>query len=519
MTKKPLLPWLVFLCTLGLYLYSLAPTVMWGDSADLALKVHDFILDPAADGHPSFVVLGYLFNIFLPWELAINLNFMCAVFAALTVLFVYLIIRNITGNTLAAIAGAVSLAVSHSFWAYAVITEVYTLNTFFLAFLIWLLLIWREDPQDTSWLYWGAFAFGLALTNHMLLGLFGVAVLFIMATYQPKIFLEGKKIGLMLLLFVIGASLYWGTLLYWTVTLPPAEVETIADIVTGREEHRSSLLAFSAVGKNIFLYFAYLFYQFPLWGFVLGFFGFHSLYKKDKRLFGFIFLALFANAFFTLAGVGTYGNANYTFYISDYVVFSIAIGYGVDRLLALIRRSPATNPPQEESTKRFSVDKLIIILLCITPILMYNLTPMLVRKFNIDLIFGRSLPYRDNNVYFLNPNKHGYRGPELYAELALKRTEPDKSIIIADFTPGVVLEYFTRIKKVRPDVKVIYTSDAGTPPDDDLFPYVDKNIADHSIYLANNRDSYYNIVNVLKKYDLVEAKPIWKLQPKKNPLD
>ena len=149
---------------------------------------------------------------------------------------------------------------------------------------------------------------------------------------------------------------------------------------------------------------------------------------------------------------------------------------------------------------------------------MYHLTPILVKKLQIDLTFARELPYRDKNVYFLNPNKRGYRGPEIYAELALKRTEQG-SIIIADFTPGVVLEYFTMIKKVRPDVRVIYTSDAGVAPDDDLFPYVDKNIVDHSIYLANNKETLYNIANVLKKYSLVEAKPIWKLLPKKNPLD
>ncbi len=516
MTKKQeeLLPWLVFLCSLGLYFYSLAPSVMWGDSADLALKVHDFILDPAADGHPLFVVLGRLFNIFLPWELAINLNFMCAVFAALTVLFVYLTIRKITGDTLPALGGAVALATSHAFWLHAVITEVYSLNTFFLALLIWLLVTWREDPENTSLLYWGSFAFGLALTNHMLLGLFGVAVLFILATYRPKIFLDGKKIGLMILLFVIGATLYWGTLLYWTITLPPSEVEKIADIVTGREQHRSSMFVLNAVSRNVFLYLGYLFYQFPLFGFFMGFTGFYSLYRKDKRLFGFLFLALISNTLFTLAGVSSYGNANYTFYIHDYVIFSIAIGCGLERVLLFIRRSPPVMPPSTQGTGKFFPEKFMVILLFITPITMYTLTPRLAKRFNIDLIHGRSLTHRDNNDYFLNPNKRGYRGPSDYADIILKRAEQTGAIVIADFTPCAVLMYFNQVRGLGPNVEVVYTTDAGTAPDYDLFDFVEKNIDKRPIYLTDLRPDSYNLTNVEKKYTFREWKPVWEIRPK-----
>lgn len=517
-TEKQL-PWLVFLCALGLYIYSLAPSVMWGDSADLALKVHDFILDPAADGHPLFVVLGYLFNIFLPWELAINLNLMCAVFAALTVLFVYLTVQKITGNTLSALAGAVALATSHAFWLHAVITEVYTLNTFFLALLIWLLVSWREEPENTSWLYWGSLAFGLALTNHMLLGLFGVAILFIMATHRPKIFLDAKKIGLMLLLFIIGASLYWGTLLYWTVTLPPAEVETIADIVTGREAHRSSMFVLNAVSKNIVLYLGYLFYQFPLFGFFMGFTGFYSLYRNDKKLFGFISLALLANTIFTLAGVSSYGNANYTFYIHDYVIFSVAIGCGLDRLLSFIRRSSPEVIPSTEDTRKFFPDKLLVILLFVTPITMYTLTPRLAKMFDIDLIHGRSLTHRDNNNYFLNPNKRGYRGPADYADIILKRAEQSGGIVIADFTPCAVLMYYNQVMGVGPNVEVVYTTDAGTAPDYDLFDFVEKNIGKRPIYLTDLRPDSYNLTNVEKKYTFRQLESVWEIRPKELPAE
>lgn len=512
MVKKTdkLFVWLAFLGPLAFYYFTLAPTVMWGDSADLALKVHDFILDPAADGHPLFIVLGSIFDFFLPGDLAVNLNFMSAFFAALTVFFVYLSIRKITaGQTLPALAGAVALMVSHSFWMYAVVTEVYTINGFFMAFLIWLLLCWRENPENNSLLYWGAFVFGLSLTNHMLIGLFGVAVLFILATQRPKIFLEGKKIALLLLLFGLGAVLYWGTFLYWTATVPPTKTVEIVDIATGRAQHRSSLMAFTAVSKNLLLYIAYLFYQFPFFAFILGFTGFYALYRDDWRLFGFIFLALFANAFFTLAGAYTHGNANYTFYISDYVVFSIAVGYGMNRFLLFLQQSP-----RGEYLKRFYPEISLPLLLFIAPVIMYSITPTLVEKINIDLICGRTLPYRNTNVYFLNPNKRGYRGPALFAQKTLELADQSESVIIADFTPGVVLEYFNRIKGVTPAVKVVYTTDVGTPPDDDLLTFVEENIAKKTIYLADLRSNCYNLEKLEKKYTFLHREPIWEVQPK-----
>jgi hypothetical protein len=348
----------------------------------------------------------------------------------------------------------------------------------------------------------------------MLLGLFGIAVLFILATYQPKIFLDGKKIGLMLLLFAIGATLYWGTLLYWTITLPPTEVEKIADIVTGREQHRSSMFVLNAVSRNLFLYLGYLFYQFPLFGFFMGFIGFYSLYRNDKRLFGFLFLALISNTLFTLAGVSSYGNANYTFYIHDYVIFAIAIGCGLDRLLLFIHKPrPAMHPPTED-TRKFFPDMLVIILLFITPITMYTLTPRLVKRFNIDLIRGRGLTHRDNNDYFLNPNKRGYRGPADYAEIILNRAEQSGAIVISDFTPCAVLTYFNQVKGVGPNVEVVYTTDAGTPPDYDLFDFVEKNIDKRPIYLTSLRPDSYNLTNVEKKYTFREWKPVWEIRPK-----
>jgi hypothetical protein len=70
--------------------------------------------------------------------------------------------------------------------------------------------------------------------------------------------------------------------------------------------------------------------------------------------------------------------------------------------------------------------------------------------------------------------------------------------------------------KFRSAVRVVYTSDAGTPPDYDLLPFVERNIGERFIYLADNRSNCYNLENLQKKYDVSSLRPIWKIEPKKD---
>jgi hypothetical protein len=117
-----------FLLALGVYGYTLAPGVIWGDSASLAVQVHEqeFFFGTAGD-HPLFVFLGLAFAR-LPGELARNLNLLSAVCAALAVAVVFLVGQALGSSVLSGAVAAAALAFSHAFWLHAVITEVYTLS-------------------------------------------------------------------------------------------------------------------------------------------------------------------------------------------------------------------------------------------------------------------------------------------------------------------------------------------------------------------------------------------------------
>ena len=85
-------------------------------------------------GYPLYLLIGKLFT-FLPLrDVAYRLNLMSAVFASLTVVILYQAIGNITGKPFCRLDfGSLSLAVSNYFWQMALIAEVYTPFTAFLA--------------------------------------------------------------------------------------------------------------------------------------------------------------------------------------------------------------------------------------------------------------------------------------------------------------------------------------------------------------------------------------------------
>jgi hypothetical protein len=136
-----------FLLSLVLYVQTLAPSVaaLFDDTLEFPLASYRLgIAHPT--GYPLYTLLGKLFTLG-PWQnVAWAVNLLSAVAGALTVALVYLAARQITRRRLPALLGAAILAVSPVFWSQAVVAEVYTLNSAFVAALVWLALRWARQP-------------------------------------------------------------------------------------------------------------------------------------------------------------------------------------------------------------------------------------------------------------------------------------------------------------------------------------------------------------------------------------
>ena len=196
---------LVFASALGLYVLTLAPTVVAMFDDSLEFQLVPYLLAIAhPTGYPLYTLLGWLFTRVPVRDVAYRVNLLSAVFGAITVALVYLIVLELTiprtpwpapgqpdipkrrpwAEALAGLIAALALAISAVFWSQATVAEVYTLNATFVAGILWL-LTWSERAEPTDgnshpkrWLLALAFVFGLSLTHHRTMLLMIPAVIF-----------------------------------------------------------------------------------------------------------------------------------------------------------------------------------------------------------------------------------------------------------------------------------------------------------------------------------------------------
>jgi len=208
---------IAFFLPFTVYFYFLAPTIVGGDTGELISAAYVTGI-PHPPGYPLYTMLGKIFT-FIPFNsIAWRVNLLSAVLGAFTVLLVYLSLRILTRNPLAALFGGLSLAFSRFFWHYSEVAEVFPLNNFFIALLVYLLLLYRESlAQNTleggsrylpdkgvKYLYLLAFCYGLGLSNHQTLILLFPAVVFFIYSYQKSLLLSLKFWGICLGLLFLG---------------------------------------------------------------------------------------------------------------------------------------------------------------------------------------------------------------------------------------------------------------------------------------------------------------------------
>ena len=191
----------------AVYIWTLAPTVTGEDSGELIAAAFTLGI-PHPPGYPLWCLLAKGFIQFLPYgEIAWRVNLMSAVFASLTVYIVGLIVLHLTRSRLAAFGGPMALAFSLEFWEQSVIAEVYTLNAFFVALCVYLLLRWSRG-FDKRLLYAFALVYGLSLTNHATMLLFLPVFLLYILILDKDSLGRGRQYAVMIGLCALGLSVY-----------------------------------------------------------------------------------------------------------------------------------------------------------------------------------------------------------------------------------------------------------------------------------------------------------------------
>jgi hypothetical protein len=189
LTKKQLTTLLVFVLTISFYIYTLLPSLAWGDGVKLqseAIAGESFVLaemspdefspDPfifskvgvAAWDHPLYIVLGHILVRTFPFVDSLWLvNLISAIFGAASVALLFVLAYRFSASLLAACYASFSLAVSHTFWWHASTPEVYTLFVFLLLASFYFFDRF-ESTEKKIFLTYSAFFLGLAASTHVM---------------------------------------------------------------------------------------------------------------------------------------------------------------------------------------------------------------------------------------------------------------------------------------------------------------------------------------------------------------
>ena len=186
------LPIIVGLVALAMYWPGIAPGLSWAnDGADGG----DFITAvatggvPHPSGYPAYILVARLFQLLPFGNLAWRTNLMSAVFMALAVALVFMLVQNrFKGNETGwfpALIAALAFGFAPLVWSQALITEVYGLHAFFVTLVFFQAFSNADSPSPVFSNPVRGLTFGLALGNHLTI-LFFAPLLLLPAAFEKR---------------------------------------------------------------------------------------------------------------------------------------------------------------------------------------------------------------------------------------------------------------------------------------------------------------------------------------------
>ncbi|MDY6875941.1 MAG: DUF2723 domain-containing protein [Chloroflexota bacterium] len=487
----------ISLASLSLYVATLAPGLLWGGGDFAIFQTRAFsceIFEDGPFGHSLWVILAHPFTRLPIRDVAWRANFAAAVFGAVALWFVFLSAWYITRSKVASLLATGTLAISHTFWTYAVMPKVYSLNALILAVCSYLLLRWREKAQDV-WLYLFAFLYGLSFLNHLVMATaaagFVVFVGYVLWSRRPS---KAAWRSLLLAGFSFGLGL--APYLYLTIQSGSAQATERSILAFPRGLlyalfHPAALL--NGAGWGV----ALLVYQFPITVFV-GLVGLYYLWRQDRGTAAFVTLAVLGTFAFLLAAVDPRAGGVYVwnlhYYLQAYVIFAFALAAGFK---VLWTRWCAHNLHRQAT---------IIALSVILPVLVYAVAPSVASMFWQNVPDFRPLPGRDNLTYVLAPWKHHETGArDLGDEILL--TLPPHSVLFADYSIWAIVNYLQVVEGARPDVELV-----GLPKRGRQVPLLLQYRDVSDLFLADTY-RYYDVEEIQEYFEIVPEGPIYRLIP------
>lgn len=528
--NKKLIAFSVFILTILFYVYTLSPSLAWGDGVKLQSEVisgESFILsemteqeyspDPfifskvgvTAWDHPLYIIMGHTLVRALPFINSLWLvNLISAIFGAASIALIFWLCHQYTNSWFASCYAALSLVVSHTFWWHSSTPEVYTLLAFLLLFSIYFFDQFEKSGEPRS-LIFSAFLFGTSASVHILafLAVPALGLYFLLSKkYQHLRIGDWQKLTLPLLGFLAGFSLYIIQFFRMSRNLPPREIT--GAMIGSTFLNGLGALSPVVLGESLLNYLLYLLLQFGPVGIALGVVGIrkafdHSHLSLRKTISFFIV--------YTLFGIFYRVSDQFAFFMMSHVFFAVLMGIGATHLLSTL-----------QIKTRLILTCVLILTIVLTPPF-YRALPRIANANGLDDSFLRipqiGTGVRNGLAYYIDPNKRGdYRaydfGNQTIAELA------PNSIVIAEWYTDTdeyfVLRYFNKVAGVRPDVTIIGwpTQDPFSFDSQVALNVIKDSFPDRPVYLASLSDKFYAASTLIEMFCIVPENNLYRLYQK-----
>ncbi|MHC4360634.1 MAG: protein O-mannosyl-transferase family [Planctomycetota bacterium] len=480
----------------GMVFYGLscAPGSLWQDSGMYQYRVWHNDIEGGlglALSHPLYHIIAIGVKYIPLGEFGYRINLISGLSAAVAVANICLLLRLWVGKTLPALIGAITLAVSWTFWQHASIAESYTLYAaLFTAELIFLLQYFKSGRA--GYLYLLGFFNGLAAANHLwaVIPLACYAVLLLVLLRRRRI--TAKDIVVTALLWMIGAWPY-EYLIIKNMILTGDVTATLQSALFGNN-WSDAVLNLTVSRRLVLENILFIGYNFPTPNILFFVAGASGLYKvsSDKR-FAHVMLALLL-LFFVFAFRYTVPD-RYAFFIPFYCLASVFIGVGAHLFL------------KRRVGKVFAI---LVLLFAFLPLPVYGVVPRVAERLEIKIPTKRTIPYRNDYTYFLQPWQGGNRGAGQFAGQALASVDKGE-VIIADGTTVYALWYVQEVENFRRDVHILSThGDYENPlefPNADTIKWL---MAERGVYVVSPVKGYCPGF-LLEGYDFEKAGVLYRV--------
>jgi hypothetical protein len=223
--------WIVFFIAAVTYLLTVEPTASFWDCGEFIASAYKLEVGHPP-GNPIFMLMGNLFTQLAsePSQKALMVNFMSAIFSALTILFLFWTITHLVRKLVvqdetkkieliqiitilgAGAVGALAYTFSDTFWFSAVEGEVYAFSSLMTALVFWLILKWEDvadEPHSNRWLILIAYLMGVSIAIHLLnlLCIPAIVLVYYFRKY-PNPTVKGSLLALLISFGILAAILY-----------------------------------------------------------------------------------------------------------------------------------------------------------------------------------------------------------------------------------------------------------------------------------------------------------------------